>query len=201
MEIPLPKCKTHDGHTCEFYCVQCGAVICGKCLVSFHNKHGVEDLEDLCKARREIIAQERETVRTALSLYHHLDKDVAIEEDRIREKYAAIENEIRKHGEKLEEAARRAKDEYLKRVRERKSEDIKRLEEQRGTIQRNLEEARNVERALPECINTCEGILRFKKSSTVLPEVPKLQKITHPEFVPNSEQLDKVVDQFGNLII
>lgn len=107
MEIPLPKCKTHDGHTCEFYCVQCGAVICRKCLVSFHNKHGVEDLEDLCKARREIIAQERETVRTAVSLYQHLDKDVAIEEDRIREKYAAIENEIRQHGEKLEEAGSR----------------------------------------------------------------------------------------------
>lgn len=94
MEILFLKCKIYDGYICEFYCVQCGVVICGKCLVSFYNKYGVEDLEDLCKVRWEIIVQEWEIVWMVVFLYYYLDKDVVIEEDRIWEKYVVIENEI-----------------------------------------------------------------------------------------------------------
>ena len=201
MEIPLPKCRTHKDHQCEFYCLQCDAVICGKCLVNFHNKHGVEDLEERCLSRRKIIAAERETVKNAVSLYQHLAKEIGAEEERIKEKYLIVENEIRIHGEKLEEAARKAKEEYIKRTRERKIEDLKRLEEQSEKIRGNLEEARKVEQALPESLNTCEGILSFKVGAKILPEVPKLQKIEHPEFVPNCDYLQEMVDKFGNLAI
>ncbi|XP_061163033.1 tripartite motif-containing protein 3-like [Saccostrea echinata] len=202
MESTLPKCKTHQDRTCEFFCKQCEAVICGKCLVSSHKKHDVEDLEDLWKSKKEIIDKESETVRNVVTLYQQLENDISLEEEIMKEKYQIIENDITMHGEKLEAAVRKAKESYLKQAREKKGEDLKFLEKQKETIKGNIEKARKMELAIPDSNNTCEEILAFcRLDIKELPEVPKLSKVSPPEFAPNMDLLQNIIDNFGNLAI
>jgi hypothetical protein len=164
----------------------------------------VDKLEELCKVKKEKITQETERVRDAVTLYQQLEKDIAVEEQEISEKYGAVDENIRKHGENLETAARNAKEEYLKQAREKREEDVKLLEEQKAMVKRNLQEALEMEKAIPGSVNTCEDILAFdfdKLDTKKLPKVPKLQKILPPEFVPNTDLPVKIYDEFGNLAI
>ncbi|XP_061196744.1 E3 ubiquitin-protein ligase TRIM45-like [Saccostrea echinata] len=202
MEITLPKCKAHESHTCEFFCKQCEAVICGKCLVSSHKKHEVEDLEDLCKSKGELIAKERDMVRNAISLYQQLEMDIDVEEQVMKDQYRIIETDIVIHAEKLEAAVKKAKEQFLEEAIEKRVDDVILLEQQRKEVLRNLEEARSMEHILPERLDTCEKILAFCKLEVKsLPPVPKLQRISPPEFVPNTDHLEKMRDHFGNLVI
>lgn len=202
MDFQLPNCKTHESRVCDLFCKECSAAICGECHALSHKKHHVDDLEDLCKLRKGIIAQEIERVRHAISLYQEQEQDITVEEKEINDKYRTVDKNIRIHGENLETAARNAKEEYLRQAREKKGEHFKLLEGQKAIIDRNLQKALEMEKAIPSSFNTCEEILSFdfeKLDTKTLPEVPPRQRILPPEFVPNIDHLEKMLDNFGNL--
>ncbi|XP_062597359.1 E3 ubiquitin-protein ligase rnf168-like [Saccostrea cucullata] len=198
MDFTLPKCKDHPNHTCEFLCRQCRAVICGKCLINSHNKHFMEDLEDVWKSKKEIIEKDREVV----TLYRDLEENIALEEEEMKKKYESIENDIIQHGKRLEEAVRKAKDSYLERLTEKKKEEFILLKKQKDVIKNNLEKVRKMDLVIPDSRSTSEEILAFCTLDVKpLPEVPKLKKTSPPDFVPNMNLLEGITENFANLAI